>query len=380
MITRGCIRTVLRVAALACLTFPLLLRPITAAAFETDNFFLPLDAELADLAPVLEMAHTIALEEAVAEVNTRIEKALQIKDGARRSKRLQALHEPSALADAFVKRFGHPLFEDSVVSQSLGGTWARQTYPGRKCSYQNFWMNFAAHVPLDLRRWTALAQCPTFKAYGVHFGGDKIVHFHHVGVRYYRRYVALVKKGLSREAACARVIEHFRKGGVWSERALFGSIVTGVYSNGDMAANYAGFKFFLNLTERVNLKGAHREPLVERSGVFWRLSQRVRPGSAWFSAFISDHWNEALNPSRYDALVRPGIRCILRSRAKSIVQFYTRKDKRPDDPVYFADLARELSTYYGEPYGHSGKVETLMTIGNTCIPIVRADAGKGAAP
>jgi hypothetical protein len=233
---------------------------------------------------------------------------------------------------------------------------------------------------LDLRRWTALSQSRTLKACGVYFGTDKIVHFHHVGARYYRRYVALVKQGLSPQAARARVIEHFRKGGVWSEQTLSGSILTGVYSNGDLAATYAGLKFFLNLTERVSLKGADREPLVERSGVFWRLNRHVRPGSGWLSVFVSDHWNEALNPNCYDPLVRPGIRCILQSRAKSIVQFYTRKDERPDDPVYFADLARELSTYYGEPYGHSGKVETLMTIGNTCIPIVIANASRGAAP
>ena len=57
------------------------------------------------------------------------------------------------------------------------------------------------------------------------------------------------------------------------------------------------------------------------------------------------------------------LRCVqvsaraLQSRAKSIVQFYTQKDGRPEDPAYFDNLARELSTYYGEPYGHSGNRE-----------------------
>jgi hypothetical protein len=86
--------------------------------------------------------------------------------------------------------------------------------------------------------------------------------------------------------------------------------------------------------------------------------------------FISDHWNEALNPNRYDPLMGPGIRCILRHRAPRIVRFYTENDGRPADPNYFDNLARELSTYYGEPYGHCGSVETLMTIGNTCMPAV----------
>ena len=41
------------------------------------------------------------------------------------------------------------------------------------------------------------------------------------------------------------------------------------------------------------------------------------------------------------------------------------------------NLARELSTYYGEPYGHSGHVDELLTIGNTCIPAIQANQNKG---
>ena len=122
-------------------------------------------------------------------------------------------------------------------------------------------------------------------------------------------------------------------------------MIAGVYSNADLAANHIGFKFLLNLTEKVVLKAEEREPLIVRSGVFWRLNRHVRPRSGWLSAFISDHWNEALNPNRYGASMRLGIRRVLRSRAQSIVQFYTQKDGRPEDPAYFDDLARELSTY-----------------------------------
>ncbi|HZM00350.1 MAG TPA: hypothetical protein VFD43_08870, partial [Planctomycetota bacterium] len=58
-----------------------------------------------------------------------------------------------------------------------------------------------------------------------------------------------------------------------------------------------GVRFFENLTEPVVLKGERREPLVVRSGVFWRLNRHVRPRSGWLAAFVSDHWNEALNPN-----------------------------------------------------------------------------------
>ena len=152
---------------------------------------------------------------------------------------------------------------------------------------------------------------------------------------------------------------------------MFGTIGTGAYSNGDKCVNHLGFKFFLNLTEKVVLKEKEREPLVVRCGTFWRVNHHVRPQSGWLAAFVSDHWNEALNPSLYDATMRPGIRNVLHSRADHIVRFYTQKDGRPNDATYFVNLARELSTYYGESYGHSGQFEKLMNIGNTCFSVAR---------
>jgi hypothetical protein len=368
---RGLMQRWLQGLALARLAGLLIPGALVASAHETDNFCLPLDTELADLGHFLETVHTMVLQETVADVNACIEKAIRINDHATRAARLRECHDPLTLSKAFMKRFGHPLFEDGQMERALRGAWAHQTYAGQKPSHQDLRINFAAHFPLDPRRLMVLSQSRTVKAFGVYFGGDKLVHFHHLGADYYRMYLSLITAGLSKEAAYRKVIEHYAEGGVWSEKALFGTLATGIYSNADMAANHLGFKFFLNLTERVVLKGEAREPLLMRSGVFWRLNLHVRPGSGWFGAFISDHWNEALNPNRYSASMRPGIRRALRGRAKDIVRFYTQKDGRPEDPAYFDNLARELSTYYGEAYGHSGQVETLMTIGNTCIPAIR---------
>ena len=54
-----------------------------ASANETDNFFLPLDPEFADLGDYLELVHTRAMEQGVQEVNSRIERALNSKDSAK---------------------------------------------------------------------------------------------------------------------------------------------------------------------------------------------------------------------------------------------------------------------------------------------------------
>jgi hypothetical protein len=350
-----------------------------ASAHETDNFFLPLDSDLADIGPFLEMLHTVALEHAVSEANARIDKALRIKDAQERTVTLKRLHNPMTLLEAFIGQFGHPMFEDTHLERSLRGDWARRAYPGRVTSHQDLWMNFSAHLPLDLRRWMMLTQSRTVKACGVYFGGDKLVHFHHIGADYYRMFDSLVKSGMDRDDAYRKVVAYFVGGAFFSEKRFFGTMVTGVYSNADLAANHVGFKFFVNLTEPVLLKGAERKPLALRAGAFWRLNEHVRPGSGWFGAFVSDHWNEALNPNLYGPSLRAGIRRTLERRAGDIVRFYTRKDGRPDDPAYFGNLARELSTYHGESYGHCGEVEKLMNIGNTCMPALAAKPDVSAA-
>jgi len=356
---------------LARLTVWLLLGVLTVSARESDNFFLPLDSELADLGPYLEAAHTIALEKAVSELNADIERATRVKSETARVNRLRRLHDPETLARTVRKQFGQPIVEDTELEHALRGRWARQSFPGQESSHADISMHFAAYTPLDLRRWGMLAQSRTIRAYGVYFGTDKIVHFHRLGLSYYLMYRSLIKNGLSAGAAYQRVIEKYSEDGILSEEAMFGNLSTGVYSNADLAVNHIGFKFFLNLTESIELDGRHCEPLVVRSGVFWSLNRQVHLRSGWFAAFVSDHWNEALNPSLYQPSLRPRIRKALQRRASDIVQFYTRNDGRPADPAYYEQLAHKLSTYHGEPYGHSGQFEVLMTIGNTCIPAIR---------
>jgi hypothetical protein len=339
-----------------------------AFANETDNFFLPLDPEFADLGDYLELVHTRAMEQGVQEVNSRIERALNSKDAATRARQLAQWQTPDALAEAVAAQFGAAPMETLRIEGALGSSWARQSFPNQRVMSKNSSMNLRGHLALDPRALLMFFQAGTVKGFGVYFGTDKLLHFHKLGHAYFKRYRGLLRDGLSPEAARRNVLHYFSEGALLSEGSGFGTLSTGIYSNADMAANYAGFKFFLNLTDKVMLLGQEREPLVVRCGVFWRLNDHVRLHSDWLRPFITDHWNEALNPSLYDASMRPRIRRILQRRANSIVLFYTWQDRRPKDPAYFENLAETLSKYGGEPYGHSGRFGKLMNIGNTCIP------------
>lgn len=338
------------------------------SAHETDNFRLSQDTDLADLDDFLDALHTLAIEEAVDEMNARVESALATGNQAARTRLLNQAHNPYELGAAVVRRFGSRLTEKGQLEGALRGSWAQQAFPGKSADHANSNLNVAGRIPLDPRMLIMLTQSRTIKAYGVYFGTDKLLHFHQVGWDYYQRHRALSRRGLSREEVHRRMIRHFADTGIMAERNFFGTLTTGVYSNADMAANLLGLKFYQNLTEPVVLKGRKHEPLVVRSGVFWRVNRQVRPQSGWFGAFVSDHWNEALNPSLFDPTMRPGIRRILRKHAASIIGFYTVKDRRPNNAAYFDQLARKLSTYHGESYGHSGNFENLIHIGNTCYP------------
>src|SRR5215212_8505252 len=110
----------------------LLLGTLSGSAGETDNYTLPLHTDMADLGAYLETVHTMALQETVAAVNARIEKALLLSDKAAREGQLRELHDPLALAETFAAHFGHPLFEGAQLDKALRGRWARQMYPHQK--------------------------------------------------------------------------------------------------------------------------------------------------------------------------------------------------------------------------------------------------------
>jgi hypothetical protein len=341
-------------------------------AHETDNFFLPLTPDFADLGDFLEVVHTRAIERGVEEVNSRIERAIKRKTPERQADELARWQTAGAVAEAVAGQFGGAVVEVPHIEHALRGSWVRRNFPGRTVTHRDIAMNLRGRLPIDPRAVGMLFQSSTLKACGVYFGTDKLLHFHKLGYAYFKHYQRLRKGGTDDETARREVIRRFAEGGVLAEGRLFGTLGTGIYSNGDMAANYAGFAFFRNLTEPIVFLGQAREPLVVRCGAFWRVNDQVRPGSGWFCGFVSNHWNEALNPSHYDWSMRPRVRRILERRAAPIVQFYTVKEGLPNDPAYFERLAQTLATLAGEPYGHSGQFDQLLNIGNTCIPALQA--------
>ena len=132
-----------------------------------------------------------------------------------------------------------------------------------------------------------------------------------------------------------------------SENGLLGMLTTGIRSNADLAANYAGFKFYRNLTEEVRIGNRVMPPMLVRQGPYWRLNDQVRPDSDFFTAFITPHWNEALNPNVYANVTDARVRAVLRSRCPDLLDWYRDERGRPLSRRQFVAIEKELSTFTG---------------------------------
>jgi hypothetical protein len=115
-------------------------------------------------------------------------------------------------------------------------------------------------------------------------GTDKIGHFVSQGRKYYRRY----RKSGSEEQAAERA--------AFTERAIFGRMSNGIYSNADLVANYEGHRFFRSLFEDGIVPGKTAILRWENGG--WVVQ---RPFD--WADHVNEYWDEALNNNHYDGLL-----------------------------------------------------------------------------
>ena len=116
-------------------------------------------------------------------------------------------------------------------------------------------------------------------------GSDKLSHFLSQGRKFYHRYQ---KSGSENKAA---------KRGVLTERAIFGSGMTGSFSNADLVANYEGYLFYRSLFEDDIIPG---KPAIFR----WDDDGWVMQREFDWADHVNEYWDEALNVNAYDWILR----------------------------------------------------------------------------
>lgn len=328
-------------------------------AFETDQYNLPA-VPLADIGDEVSEYVEGNIREAFEKLNEKIERSeacLAVKtkdcDSAEREKaKLQDLRSEDKLIKEVFKPLGGgiPPFTNS-------GSWMEKhkfkAQPARyKTSYSD---SIYTIIPTNY-----LTISPTVKIYGVEFGTDKIAHIFQQGFTYYKIYQKAIAKGLPTAEAARKAIKY----GKMTEATYYGYFVSGVYSNGDLASNFAGMKFYQNLLHDLKIGDEVQPAIVKLENGRWKFNEKINPREAVLKPFISNHLNEAHNPSVYfklfwlDSCVRKTV------KEQSCPQWRNAfpEMKRAD----YEKIADGLNLWFGEDYGHKASSH-FITIANSCF-------------
>jgi hypothetical protein len=354
-----------RNVALLLLLAALLLPQTSVRAFETDQYNLP-PQPLADIGTEVSDHVEAELREAVDKANAEIvvrQKCLAASrddngqgkgcgSPAAEQARLTYLRSEDGIAREVFEKLG-----GGVPPFTSMGTWMdSHRFVAQPARYRtSYWKSIFIINPV-----IALTISPTVNLYGSEFGTDKIAHIFQQGYTYYKIYRSALKEGLAPEEARSRAVSWGQK----SERTFYGTLVAGVYSNGDLASNYAGLKFYEGLTHSVRVGDATRPAVVELNEGLWRINDDLNIREVLLKPFISDHLNEALNPSIFTKNL--GWRAFIRRAVKKrSCEQWTKKYPGLSRNT-LDERSQALRLWYGEDYGFTDS-EHFVTIANTCF-------------
>lgn len=126
---------------------------------------------------------------------------------------------------------------------------------------------------------------PNLQMNGIYFGADKLSHFASTGRRYLKHYLKKIKKGYSEKEAMESMIRF----GLLNEETVLGIWASGVFSYGDMEANYQGFEFYKKLCLNENDTYLSKD---ENGKWFLKNKPDMRK-------YVSPYWDETFNRSYF---------------------------------------------------------------------------------
>ena len=344
-----------RYTGLLLLSLALLCHPFTVEAFETDQYELP-PTSLADIGDEVSDHVEQELHEAIDKLNAQIVKSeLCLKqsntcNAAEAKVKLAYLRSSEAVASAAYDELGSGIPPFSIME-----TWMQQHhFQDQPARYKVvFWKSIFFAWPLD-----HLTLSPTVNLYGSEFGIDKIGHIFQQGYTYYEIYNRALAAGATRDEARRKAVEWGQK----TEATIYGFLSSGVYSNGDLSANYAGMKFYQALAQDRNSPIKTRPPILILKNGLWAFNDQLKMREVLLRPWISDHLNEALNPSIFNKLLQWYVR--RRVSNGSCAQWFDRY--RGLSRAGLEEKTRSLELWYGEDYGFTSSKD-FITIANTCF-------------
>jgi hypothetical protein len=347
----------------------LLLPQATAYGFETDQYNLP-PKPLEDIGDEVAQHVEQRLRKAVEKINAEISAKQNCLAGSGRQSNESVCQSPEKER----ARLDYLRSNDGVANEAyhqLGagvppftsmGTWMDlHHFRGQPARYRtSYWKSLFLFLPN-----ICFTISPTVRLYGSEFGTDKIAHLFQQGYSYYKIYNRALAEGATPEEATNKAVRWGQK----TERTIYGTLVAGVYSNGDLAANYVGMKFYQGLTRDIMLGDTKRPAMLLLKDGLWTVNENVSLRELLLKPFVSDHLNEALNPSIFTKYL--GVRAYVRRtvRRRSCEKWF---EHYPDlSQVSLEETSSSLTLWHGEDYGFTNS-EHFVTIANTCFADNRA--------
>jgi Ankyrin repeats (3 copies) len=333
-------------------------------AHESEQYTLPVGRNFADLGPYFSRIVYDAIVGAVAETNAAISSAV---DSQLSSTPLEQLQSSDYIAGKVWEHLFAAIPANELLDAILISEPVHAQFPGLVTMYRP--VDSIYDDPLLVIDLTKVVRtffrAGTVSAGGEVFGTDKIIHFINVGRIYHGKYETRIKRGLPEQEAIKSAIASTSRNLLTSEDGVLGMMTTGIHSNGDLAADYAGMQFYRNLTETIRIGSRTMPPMLARDGNLWHV--QVQPDSDFFTAFITPHWNEVLNPSKYARYTSGRLRTLVRERCADAIDWYRDERGQPRGRNQFHAIEQDLASYYGAGYGHEGSPQSPVTIAAICF-------------
>ncbi len=337
-------------------------------AHEVDQYDIPIGQELVDQCDYWDGLLFGAVQRAVTKTNRELDDAKRLPPGLRQM-RQSKLSSTAALTKRVRRELPGSMAVVGELEYKLHYTSPKPEQANQaQAHYSSLRTSTYGALPFwpDPRTWNRMnfLRCSTIKVHGHYIGIDKVSHFVGMGSIYYTYYHCARMAGKTQQDAVVTAVGVGKYGPI-SENWLVGGVPTGIYSNADMAANYSGLKFYLNVTEPVAIRGRVQPPMVVFDGEQFQLQAHVQP--EYFANFVSRHWDEVLNPCHYEWTIRKKIQQRIVSQRENILARYAGDNPAQRTPEYFDTIQADCLTWFGEKYGHSGHLDKLITVSQTCF-------------
>ncbi|MGI8469205.1 MAG: hypothetical protein ACR2N3_12215 [Pyrinomonadaceae bacterium] len=345
------------------LCFVLLARSTFVFAFETDQYDLP-PQPLADIGGEVSQYVEMNVRKAIDKLNREISaRQFCLENSDKKSEKVKCdsvekEREKLALlrSEQSVAREIYNLLGTGVPPFTSSGTWMESHhFNAAPTRYKTDFRNSIFLVfPTDF-----IGLSSTVNLYGAEFGTDKIAHFFQQGYSYYKIYNRALAEGLAPDEAAEKAVKWGQK----TERTIYGTLISGVYSNADLFANYAGMKFYLGLTRQIKIGDDARPPTLILKNGLWEFNGNYSARNL-LKPFISNHLNEAFNPSIFTKMF--GLRSYVRRavRKQSCPQWFKQFPNLSQTGL--EKISQSLELWHGEDYGFT-RSENFITIADTCF-------------